>query len=93
MTRTSRYTISIVLAILAAVVTLLALTVTTSSATSYPLYIPRIITVGPDGTEFIIKDESRGSVVTYYCAFLSPKYVSTNRDGTKLYVPAIQCNR
>lgn len=68
-----------------------------ASASNRPAYIPSTIIVGPDSTSFIIKDESRGKTVYYYCAFLSPHNTGQPIIGTHplqyVYVPAVQCNR
>lgn len=64
-----------------------------ATAQSVTPYIPRSIIVGPNATWFTITDESRGPAVRYVCAFTAPKYVKTNLDGTRLYVPTVQCNK
>ena len=65
----------------------------TAGAQSYPPYIPTSIIVGPDSTTFTITDKSRPPYIYYACAFTSPRYTSTNADGTRLYEPAVQCNQ
>lgn len=69
-----------------------------ASATTYDNdpFMPKSIVVGPNSTEFMILDESRGKTVVYYCGFLSPRDIGRNTGGShplEIYVPAIQCNK
>ena len=99
MSRAKQIILASALAIIVVIASIVALVMSTTraSATNVPPYIPRVIIVGPDSTEFIIKDESRGRTVYYYCAFLSPHNTGQAIPGTHpvqyVYVPAIQCNK
>lgn len=93
-----KHVIEVIVMLLAVAASALAFMAASQQANAGPYdndpYLPVNIQVGPGShdTFFTITDNSRSRTVRYVCGFTSPKLTGINSDGTRVYVPQVQCN-